>query len=414
MSTKHAVLALTAALLSFFPLSASAGAKGKVLHAFGNGTDGTEPNGPLVLDSKGNLWGVTFGGGDGCVGGCGAAFELIPKSDGTWKELIIHSFQAGNNGAFPDGGLVFDGYGDLYGTMGGYGSYAISGVFELSPVSGSWNFDVLYSDGAGPGLIIDDLGNLYGRIGNDKEGAGVTGELSPGSGGWTYAALYSFCSQQNCADGDIPTVPPTWDGQGNMFGTTTWGGISKAPCRAYDGCGVIYEMTPNGDGNWTYHVLHRFASSKNDGQNPYSGLVMDQAGNFYGGTWTGGRYELGTVFKLAYTGGKWRETILYHFSDCKHGCGVDGTLALDSSGNLYGTAAGGPPSGCYGLTCGVVFKLSPQQSGKWKYSVVYNLTLKTGGSAPFYGVILDDKGDLFGVTSQFGKYGFGTAFEIMP
>jgi hypothetical protein len=92
---------------------------------------------------------------------------------------------------------------------------------------------------------------------------------------------------------------------------------------------------------------------------------------------------------------------------------VDGTLAVDKSGNLYGTAAGGPGS-CHGLTCGVVFKLSRQKNGKWKYSVVYNFTSKGGGAAPFYGVIVDDQGHLFGVTSQFGKYGGGTAFELIP
>jgi len=425
MSTKHIVPAVVAALLLLLPLSASSGAKYRVLHSFGypgwycqpqKRCDGKIPYGPLTLDSKGNLYGVTADGGSvqcGADYGCGTVFELTQRQSGAWKESVLYAFTGG--GASPEGTLVFDHSGNLYGTIPGDGDFAVGGVFELSPDPGSgWNFDVLYSDGAGPGLLIDDLGNLYGRIGNNKVGAGVLGELSPGSGGWTYTALYSLCSQQACADGDIPTVPPAWDGKGDMFGTTTWGGISKPPCRDYDGCGVIYEMTPNGDGTWTYSVLHRFASSKNDGQNPYSGLVMDKAGNFYGATWTGGRYELGTVFKLAYTGGKWNETILYNFTNCSYGCGVDGTLALDSSGNLYGMAAGGPPSGCYGLTCGVVFKLSPQKNGKWKYTVVYDLTEKGGGSAPFYGVILDGKGNLFGVTSQFGKYGFGTAFEITP
>jgi uncharacterized repeat protein (TIGR03803 family) len=407
MSTKHVVLLLTLALLLFLPLSASAGAKCKVLHNFGSGTDGTDPNGPLALDNKANLYGVTFGGGDGC--GCGTVFKLAPKANGNWKESILHSFDAGNDGALPYGTLVFDGVGNIYGTMVGDNGAGGSGVFELSPGRRDWTNTRIYAEGAGPGLLIDKLGNLYGQI-DPSQDEDAIGELSPGSNGWTYTQLYSF----DGTDGLGPEAPPTWDGKGNMFGTTTWGGISKAPCRDYDGCGVIYEMTPNGDGTWTYHVLHRFASSKDDGQNPYSGLVMDQAGNFYGGTWTGGHYELGTVFKLAYTGGRWQETILYDFSDCNHGCGMDGTLALDKAGNLYGTAAGGPPSGCYGLTCGVVFKLSPQKSGQWKYSVVYNFTLESGGSAPFYGVILDDKGNLFGVTTQFGKYGFGTAFEITP
>jgi len=283
------------------------------------------------------------------------------------------------------------------------------GVFELTPGPSGWSFTPLYTDGAGPGLLIDGAGNLYGPMGpGEYKYYGAIGELSPGSDGWTYTALYSFCSTF-CPDGFNPPAPPIWDGKGNMFGTTSAGGIMGG-CP--NGCGVIYEMTPNGDGTWTYHVLHRFASFKNDGGEPLSGLVMDQAGNLYGATWMGGRYDQGTVFKLAYTGDHWKETILYDFPDCNKGCGVEGTLALDKSGNLYGTAAGG--TGNCGFTCGVVFELSPQKNGKWKYSVMYDLTPETGGFQPFYGVIVDDKGNLFGVTSQGGKYGGGTAFEITP
>jgi uncharacterized repeat protein (TIGR03803 family) len=406
---------MAAFVLVLFPTAGRSAARYRVLHSFGNGNDGQVPSGPLVLDDIGNLYGTTNGGpGDY---GNGTVFELSPQPKGGWKQSTLHAFTGGSGGCYPDGNLVFDSSGNLYGTMGGYGSYAISGIFELSPAGGgSWSFDVLYSDGldsAGPGLLMDSLSNLYGRIGQGQEKAGAAGELSPGSGGWDYTQLYSF----DGTDGLDPPTPPIWDGKGNMFGTTTWGGVYGGLCMAYygnDGCGVIYEMTPNGDGTWTYNVLHRFASSKNDGQNPYSGLVMDKIGNFYGGTWGGGAHSQGTVFKLAYTGGQWKETILYDFPDCNYGCGVDGTLVMDKHGDLYGTAAGGPPKGCYGLTCGVVFKLSPQKNGKWKYSVVYNLTEKGGGSAPLYGVILDDKGNLFGVTSQFGKYSFGTAFEITP
>jgi hypothetical protein len=92
---------------------------------------------------------------------------------------------------------------------------------------------------------------------------------------------------------------------------------------------------------------------------------------------------------------------------------VEGTLALDSVGNLYGTAAGGTGS-CAGFACGVVFRLAPQKNGSWKYNVIYELNETTGGVQPFYGVILDGKGNLFGVTSSSGTYGSGTAFEISP
>jgi hypothetical protein len=396
-------------LLAAFP--ARAGVKYKVLHNFGSGKDGATPYGPPAFYGE-ELYGVTISGGTGCNPPlCGTVFSLSPQPSGTWKEAIVYNFPGGDY-SYPGDGLIFDSRGNLYGIMGGYKG----GVYELAPRPAEWDFTPLYTGGAQGGLLMDQSGNLYGGMGPGQDHGGAIGELSPGSGGWDYTQLYSFCSGNSCPDGvDMPTAP-IWDGKGNLFGTTTWGGVYKGFCRAYygyDGCGVIYEMTPNGDGTWTYHVLHGFASSKNDGQNPYGGLVMDKAGNFYGGTWTGGRYELGTLFKLTYAAGHWQETILYDFTDCKQGCGADGTLALDKAGNLYGTAAGGTGS-CDGLTCGVVFKLSPQKDGKWKYTVVYDFTDEGGGSAPFYGVILDDKGHLFGVTSKFGKYGFGTAFEITP
>jgi hypothetical protein len=88
-----------------------------------------------------------------------------------------------------------------------------------------------------------------------------------------------------------------------------------------------------------------------------------------------------------------------------------GTLARDSAGNLYGMAQGGTNS-CGGLSCGVVYRLAPQSNGTWKYSVLVNLSETTGGVLPFYGLTLDGKGHLFGVTSSFGAYGGGTAFEI--
>ena len=84
---------------------------------------------------------------------------------------------------------------------------------------------------------------------------------------------------------------------------------------------------------------------------------------------------------------------------------------IDQAGNLYGMAQGGTNS-CGGLSCGVVYRLAPQTNGTWKYSVLVNLSETTGGVLPFYGLTLDGKGHLFGVTSSFGAYGGGTAFEI--
>jgi uncharacterized repeat protein (TIGR03803 family) len=404
------VTIITFAMVLLLGIQLSAQAKFKVLRNFGSGTDGNVPAGPLRLDSRGNLYGVTSGG-PGLLSGVGLVFELTPQKTGGWHENILHVFTGGSGSAYPWGGILFDTAGNLFGTAEGYGSYAVGGIFELSPTNSGWNFSMLYSQGAGPGVVFDKVGNLYGYIGGSFYGA--VGELSPGSGAWNYTQLYSFCPLYGCPDGYNMPAPPIWDGKGNLWGTTFQGGISQSPCTAAFGCGVIFEMTPNGDGTWTYNVMHEFASSSTDGQSPIGGLVMDAAGNFYGSTWIGGAYNQGTIFEFSYTGGQWVETVLYDFPDCAQGCMVEGTLARDKAGNLYGTAAGGNGN-CAGYTCGVVFKLAPQKGGTWKYSVLANFTPTTGGFQPFHGVILDSSGNLFGVTSGFGKYGFGTAFEITP
>jgi hypothetical protein len=409
MKTTIALIALSVAL-TFAPASAQT-AKLKVLHdfaAYGSNTDGSVPYGPLVFDSKGNLYGVTIVGGTGQCGdyGCGTLYELSPAAGGAWDETIPYDFAAADGS--PWGALIFDRAGNIYGTTLGFGS----AVYELSPGSGTWSYNVLYSDGAGPGLLMGSDGDLYGAIGpGDYYGLGAIGELLPGSGGWTYNQLYSFTCDPSCAGGYNPPAPPIWDSKGNLWGTMFTGGIGRPACaNDAGGCGVIFDMTPNDDGTWNYQVIHRFASSPTDGQFPDAGLTLDAAGNFYGDTEGGGTHNLGIIFEFSVSDGKVKGSIIHNFSNCSTGCYPEGTLAIDKSGNLYGMAQGGPNS-C-GFSCGVVFKLAPQKNGTWKYSVVYNLDETTGGALPYYGLILDNEGNLYGVTSSGGQYGGGTAFEI--
>jgi uncharacterized repeat protein (TIGR03803 family) len=282
------------------------------------------------------------------------------------------------------------------------------GVFELWRDARRWSNTVLYSGNAGPGVASDEFGNLYGEMGRGQYKYGAIAELSPGSSGWNYADLYSFCVFQ-C--GYSPPAPPVWDGKGNLFGTTTDGGIGQPACWTAFGCGVIFEMTPNGDGTWTYHVLHRFASYPTDGQTPYGGLVMDASGNFYGTTEFGGAKTNGTVFKLAFTHGHWKKTVVWDFPDWHEGALPNSTLVVDKAGNLYGIGGGGN-QGCGPYTCGVVFKLTPQKTGKWKYSAVHKFS-GPDGNFPI-GVIVDSKGNIFGTTSNGGTYNAGVAFEITP
>jgi hypothetical protein len=231
------------------------------------------------------------------------------------------------------------------------------------------------------------------------------------SKGWALKTLYSFCSQNYCADGENPIAPLTWDATGNLYGTTLYGG--NALCPGNLGCGVAFQMTRKADGTWKYHVLHRYAAFPTDGQYPDGGLVVDASGNAYGVTAYGGIHGNGTVFKLTppSSHGHWKQNVLYDFPTCANGCLPGTTLVFDKAGNLYGVASGGLKD-CQGFTCGVVFKLTRQAGGKWKYSVVHKFTGTDGGFPN--GVIIDAKGNLYGTTQSFGKYGYGVAYEITP
>ena len=383
--------------------------KYKVLHNFGSSKDGTLPYGPLLLDAKGDLYGVTAtGGGSGCGGyGCGTVFGLTGKSNGKWTETVLHAFADNGDGAIPESNLVSDAQGNLYGTT--KGDVGGPAVFELMPGSGGWDLSLIYTKGNNPGLLLGQTDILYGSI-----GPGGIGELSPGSKGWTYTDLYDFCgpglewggdqSPTTCRDGNLMESPLNWDAQGNLYGTTLYGGDMH--CDGGWGCGVAFQMTPNGDGTWTYHVLHRFGSFKQDGQLPAAGLVLDAAGNAYGVTWSGGQYNCGNIFELVPSDGRWKETVLYNFRGTE-GCGPLYTLAFDAAGALYGMAQGGDKK-CG--PCGVIFKLARQKSGKWKYSVLHTFHGPEGADP--YGVILDGNGNIFGTAEEGGKYNLGVAFEI--
>ena len=408
MKSKYLFAAI--AIAAFTLPIAGQTARVNVLHEFGGASDGITPNGPLLLDSNGNLYGVTFGGPG--LYAFGIAFELTPNKNSSWTETILHTFAGKTDGGFPWGGLLSDKSGNLYGTLEGDVGGDTWGVFELSPSFNGWTNTILTTENAGPGLVFDSLGDLFGNIGPGQSYSGAIGELSPGSTGWAYTQLYSFCTPGGCPDGWNLIYPPIWDRSGNLWGTTFEGGIGRPACTNFSGgCGVVFAVTPDGNGTWTYHVVHRFASSPTDGQFPNGGLVMDPLGNFYGITGGGGLYGNGTIFKFSYKGGKLQGQYLFNFPNCMQGCYPQGTLARDSVGNLYGMAQGGTNS-CGGLSCGVVYRLAPQSNGTWKYSVLVNLSETTGGVLPFYGLTLDGKGHLFGVTSSFGAYGGGTAFEI--
>jgi uncharacterized repeat protein (TIGR03803 family) len=266
------------------------------LHSFAGAPDGEYPSAGLVLDAAGNLYGTTlYGGslaGETCAGlGCGTVFELSPSSSGNWNETIIHTFTGFSDGDRPTSNLALDAAGNLYGTTTRGGSYDNGLVFRLSPSSGGWTLNIVYTftrvngDGGGPqcGVVFDGAGNLYGTTGYADGGWGTVYELSPTTTSqWQETVLYTFT---NGTDGGLPLAPVILDRWGNLYGTT----------RGSGGPPSAFKLSRSGTG-WTFVLLHDLSAAT------ASPLIQDSAGNLYGTTETvGGRYGTGngTVFELS-------------------------------------------------------------------------------------------------------------------
>jgi uncharacterized repeat protein (TIGR03803 family) len=397
---------LFAVIFALVP-SASATPRYKVLHAFGAGKDGTILWGSLTLDGKGNLYGTTAGGG---AHGYGTVFQLTPKPDGRWEETILYSFRdpyKSDDGGTPSASLVFDDAGHLFGTtpVGG-GSYTDGTVFELSRGTHNWSETEIHRFGrndkaSGPwgGVIRDSSGNLYGV-------GGCAFELSSEAGGRRREHIL-HCFPAFDGDGWEELDRPILNPAGNLYGTTEKGGSYRA--------GTVYELRLT-SGGWKERILHSFPDFSSDGQVPGVGaLVLDSAGTLYGTTAQGGSNTCGdvgcgTVFKLTpEANGEWKETILHNFAAGSSGNGPGAGVVLDQAGILYGTTIyGGTQCGC-----GVVYKLAPQASGKWKYTVLHTF-VGSDGAQPDANLILDDKGNLYGTTAVGGTAGAGVAFELTP
>jgi uncharacterized repeat protein (TIGR03803 family) len=362
----------------------------EVLHSFTTG-DGQYPQAGLTMDAAGNLYGTTANGG---VNGFGTVFQLTPNESKTaWTETVLHHFCSERQG-----------------------------------------FDCL--DGKNPlaSLIMDAAGSLYGTTasGGASADAGVLFRLTPNETrtAWTHTVLHTFCSvdlpRHPCADGQVPYGSLTMDPGGNLYGTTYYGGIH--------GRGAVFQLTPDETGTvWTETLLHSFCSASSrrgvcrDGQNPVAGLVRDAGGNLYGTTNSGGEQNAGVVFRLtppSPSGPEWTKAILHSF--CSEAC-LDGAipnagLIVDSTGSLYGAAAGG---GLYGL--GTVFRLRPDETKTvWTHDVLHSFCAEgfpcSNGMNPLAALTIDANGNLYGTAQggtrnnrpQVAYNGHGVLFQLTP
>jgi uncharacterized repeat protein (TIGR03803 family) len=232
------------------------------------------------------------------------------------------------------------------------------------------------------------------------------------------------------SNGGQPVAAPIVDQAGNLYGTTSEGGVGKCSVGKWTlGCGTVYKLSPpsNGSTQWNETLLYQFRDVA-DGEYPVGGVVFDKTGNLYGTTLYGGgsASACGTVFELtppASGSGPWTKMILYKFT-----CGADGGYpesgqTFDKAGNLYGTASwGGVCNNSYGCG-GVVYELSPPTvaGDPWTETVLYTFLMSADGARPQSTPLFDASGKLYGTTILGGSAadcgltgGCGTIFQLTP
>ena len=336
----------------------------QTIHSFtGYPTDVSHSFAKVTFDAMGNLYGTASDGGQK-EPHYGGVFKLSPANSG-WNESVIHSFAYHNAGGIkPFGGVTLY-KGVLYGTTVWGGGYDFGTVFSLTPEkNGQWKEKAIltFPDEAGEpeiDLIVDDRkkkcchGNLYGSIHTDPYGGGEVFKLIPGGESW---------SEKFLAPVGASTL--TIDSQGTLYGTIWVGGSTKCD----RGCGSVFELRFVANQGWQLTTLYQFQGGS-DGYSPSAGLVFDTAGNLYGTTTYGGigpckefgNTGCGTVFKLSRAGdGTWQETILHRFSGGSRGAYPNGgTLVVDGAGKLYGATVTRGGTEVRKSRFGVVYQITP-------------------------------------------------------
>jgi uncharacterized repeat protein (TIGR03803 family) len=351
-----------------------------------------EPGGGVTLDGAGDIFGVTFNGG---VGGWGTVFEVLK---GSGEATTVASFDQAN-GQGPQGELVMDSHGNLFGAASTGGANNEGTVYEIASGSNAIqtiaSFNNAQSDGEGPSNItLDGNGNLYGTA----EYGGINGlqqgtlyEIAAGTN--TITVLAAFNDPSGYA---IPVAAPIMDKAGNLYGTTTYGGTG--------GWGTVYELAKGSNSITTLASFNLL-----NGQDP-QGLTMDKNGNLYGSASNGGPGSidsrgagLGTLFELAH--GSNSITVLYALA----GPGAnqpDGIQVVDN-GNLYGLSDAGGSS-----NQGAIYEVP---AGTNTVATLASFTATQDGSVyPDAGLVLGADGNLYGATKAGGTYGDGTVFDFDP
>jgi uncharacterized repeat protein (TIGR03803 family) len=366
---------LTAAAYKFFITPNVA-----VMHTFNSATDGSMPESPLILDASGNFYGTTSSGGSA---GYGSVYTIAASSNAF---NVLGMFD-GTNGNIVAGKIVLDANGNLFGDSGGGGTSGNGTVFEVA--AGSHVISTVAAIGgaagffSGGGVTMDKYGNLFGTTAlGGANNAGAIFEVPAGSN--TVTTLASF----NGSNGQESYSSLLIDDSGNLYGVAYKGGAG--------GAGTVFKFDRQTS------MLSALASfDGTNGSSPYSGLVMDIDGNLYGTTEYGGPGHYGTVFEIP--AGSTSVVTLATFNGSSNGANPVGDLAIDSAGNLFGTAQFGGTG-----NHGTVFMIA-KGSNIISTLAAFN---GTNGSEPYSGVTVDANGNLFGATQFGGINDAGVAFEL--
>ena len=313
-------------------------------------------------------------------------FTKPATAAGAWTNSVIHRFPAfSGDGTYPAGGLIAAG-GLVFGTTSGGGNTAcVNGcgtVFQLTP------------------------------------------PVTPG-GSWTETQLLVMAPDAN---GFQPSGTPLMKGSTTLFTTAIHAAndVPRPGSTAGPVGGVVFALAKpaSGTGPWTETIIHHFDAAALDGDTPFGPLTLAPDHAIYGTSFTGGKCNQGTVFRLtppATKGGSWNETLVHEFGATATGCDYDdgeqpvaGVAA--AGGKLYGTTRGGT-----GLGCGTAFVITPNATPAYQKIYKFGQTA-TDACSPQAPVRVDATGVVFG-TSVFGgsaahsiecPSGCGTVYQLTP